>query len=142
MPDFNSDRDGHADHMWVVQKAWADYGTLGAEGGNQIATSSLDNPVVTGKGHLKPDEYGRFTTHDKALADEIRAQYPKDYVVTRVRASHPSDRGHKYVFTVPELPWKRDGGAKEIEEDGKAKDSSERHVHRDEQHGADSTPGE
>lgn len=119
MPDWNADRDGHKDHMWVVQKAWADYNTLGDKDGKQMTTPSLDNPVLTGKGALKPDEYGRFTTRDAGLAAEIRANYPKDYVVTRVQTNHPSDAGHRYVFTVPELPWKKEQPDEKKEEEAK-----------------------
>ncbi len=95
MPDFNPDREGHVKHKWLVQKA----NTFGP----------LNAPVMTSKGPLKTSKKGRFFVTDPTLAAEIRAQYPADYAVTRVRTPAPADRGHNYFFgQMPELPWKKE----------------------------------
>jgi len=92
-PDFNSDREGHRDHKYIVQKAWQ---------------GDLDKPILTSKGALKPTKKGRMFVKDEALANEIRTQYPKEYVVSRVSSPHPSDRGHKFFWgSWPQMPWKK-----------------------------------
>ena len=92
MPDFNSDREKHVDHTFVVQKAWP---------------NSPDS-VMTSKGELKGNGQGRFTVKDETLAREIQKAYPRDFAVTRMRTPKPADQGHRYHFGGwPEMPWKK-----------------------------------
>ena len=94
MPDWNPDREGHATHKWLVQKA--------------NLFGNLNDDVLTSKGALKTSQKGRFFVNDPALAAEIRSEYPKDYTVTRVRYPDPADKGHKYFHGLwPEMPWKK-----------------------------------
>ena len=48
---------------------------------------------------------GRFVVSDESVANEIRNKYPATTTVTRVTANHASDRGHKYFFSCPAMPW-------------------------------------
>jgi len=94
MPDWNSDREGHVEHKWVVQKAFA-----GDDIGDAIQTS---------KGELKPNDQGRMIIKDPALAHEIRMQNPRELTVSRMRYQKPADAGHRYHFGGwPEMPWKK-----------------------------------
>lgn len=92
MPDFNPDREGHHKHKFIVQKA---------------LPNDLEAPVKTSKGDLKPNDQGRMIIQDEALAREVQQHNPRELVVSRMNSDHPSDRGHNYFFTVPELPWKK-----------------------------------
>ena len=89
MPDFNADREGHRDHKWIVHKA-----VRGTQKG-----------VRVGEKDLMFDREGRFATSDEGLANTIRKAYPREVTVSRVTSNHPSDRGHKYFFTCPAMPW-------------------------------------
>jgi len=89
MPDFNPDREGHRDHKWIVHKA-----IRGTQKG-----------VRVGDKDLMFNREGRFSVTDEGLASDIRKNHPQAVTVTRVTASHPSDRGHKYFFTVSRIPW-------------------------------------
>lgn len=100
MPDYNPDREGHSGHKWIVQ--------------NALQSTPLES-VTTSKGELKFDAEGRCAVSDPALANEIRTQYPHEVAVTRVRHNHPSDRGHRYFFSMPEMPWKRKAREQEAE---------------------------
>ena len=54
---------------------------------------------------------GAFRVKDPGVAAEISAKYGGkngDVTVTKVKYPHISDRGHKYFFSVPELPWKKE----------------------------------
>ena len=53
---------------------------------------------------------GAFRVRDSGVADEIKAKYGNkgEVTVTRVKYPHISDRGHKYFFSVPELPWNKE----------------------------------
>jgi hypothetical protein len=93
MPDYNSDREGFVKHKWVVQKALREDNSDG---------------VITSKGKLKYDRYGRLMVNDPTLANEIRTEHPHDLAVTRMRYPDVADRGHRYHFgMLPEMPWKR-----------------------------------
>ena len=54
---------------------------------------------------------GMMRVKDRGLAMDIRNKYGagKQPGVTVTRVNYPSahDRGHKYFFSVPELPWRR-----------------------------------
>jgi len=88
-PDFNPDKENWRDHKWIVHKAMR-----GTQKG-----------VRVGERDLMFDREGRFATSDEGLASTIRKEYPREVTVSRVTSSHPSDRGHKYFFSVPRLPW-------------------------------------
>ena len=51
---------------------------------------------------------GRFSVKDEKVASEIRKKYPRAVTVSRVTDYHPSDRGHKYFFSVGKIPWHED----------------------------------
>ena len=92
MPDFNSDKERHVDHKFVVQSAWP----------------NSPKEIMTSKGLLKANEQGRMMIKDEALAREIQREHPTDLAVTRMRVPKPSDAGHRYHFgQLPEMPWKR-----------------------------------
>ena len=44
---------------------------------------------------------------DEATAAEVEEKYPFEVMVNPIEITHPSDQGHKFTFTVPELPWKK-----------------------------------
>lgn len=50
-----------------------------------------------------------FEVRDPGLAAEIEARYGPKATGDVVVARHPVNRepGHRYTFTVPEMPWKR-----------------------------------
>jgi hypothetical protein len=54
---------------------------------------------------------GMMRVKDRGLAFAIRDKYGKgrapDVTVTRVKYPDAHDRGHRYFFTVPEMPWKK-----------------------------------
>ena len=57
---------------------------------------------------------GAFRVRDSGVADEIRAKYSAkkgEVTVTRVKYPHIADRGHKYFFAVPAMPWHKDEDA-------------------------------
>ena len=91
MPDYNPDREGHRDHKWIVHKAIKD-------------NPQFDGVEAAGK-DMKFNHEGRFAINDAKVAAEIRQKYPRAATVTRVSAYHASDRGHKYFFSVPAMPW-------------------------------------
>ena len=92
MPDYNSDRERHVDHKFVVQSAWP----------------NSPKEIMTSKGLLKANEQGRMMIKDESLAREIQREHPTDLAVTRMRMPKPADRGHRYFFgALPEMPWKK-----------------------------------
>lgn len=46
-----------------------------------------------------------FRTDDEGLAREIQAKYGRDVVVDKIKMPDVHDRGHKYFFTNPGMPW-------------------------------------
>jgi len=100
MPDYNPDKERHVDHKFIVQKAY----TFGEETKKGIWHDDK---------YYKFDKYGRFSLKNETVAREIQTRFPKECTVTRMRYPHISDRGHKYHFSVPELPWKRGKDATE-----------------------------
>ena len=92
MPDYNPDKEAHRDHKWIVHNARR----TGRKG------------VRLGDKDLMFNREGRFATSDEGLASSIRKEYPRDLTVTRVSAYHASDRGHKYFFSCPSMPWHKE----------------------------------
>ena len=91
-PDYNSDKEKHVDHKFIVQTAWP----------------GVANKVKTSKGELEMSEKGRMIIKDEVLAREIQKEHPRDLAVTRMRMPKPADQGHKYFFgSLPAMPWKR-----------------------------------
>jgi hypothetical protein len=100
MPDWNADKESHRNHKWVVHKA-----IRGTQKG-----------VRVGDKDLMFNKEGRFVVGDEGLAADIRKNYPQEVTVSRVTASHASDRGHKYFFSCPAMPWHK-GEEKQNEQD-------------------------
>jgi hypothetical protein len=92
MPDYNADKEAHRDHKWIVHKAIK---------GNQKGVRVGDKDLMFNK-------EGRFVVGDEGLAADIRKNYPQEVTVSRVTASHPSDRGHKYFFGGLAMPWHKE----------------------------------
>ena len=92
MPDYNADKEAHRDHKWIVHKA-----IRGTQKG-----------VRVGNRDLMFNRDGRFVTSDEGLASSIRKEHPQAVTVSRVTANHASDRGHKYFFTCPAMPWHKE----------------------------------
>jgi hypothetical protein len=90
MPDFNPDKEAHRDHRWIVHKSSLGKHLTG------VNAAERDMPF---------NHEGRFSVSDEAVAAEIRMKYPRAVTVSRVSKYHPSDRGHIYHFSVPEMPW-------------------------------------
>ncbi len=90
MPDFNPDREGHVKHKWIVHNATQNRNFKGVKAG--------------GKDMLFNKE-GRFLINDEVVANEIRNEHPRDVTVTRMRYPDVADRGHKYFFSCPKMPW-------------------------------------
>ena len=114
-PDYNSDKEKHVDHKFVVQTAWP----------------GVANKVKTSKGELEMSDKGRMIIKDEALAREIQKEHPTDLAVTRMRMPKPADVGHRYFFgSLPAMPWKRqsqevtDGSDKRIENSDDTRNSS------------------
>ena len=91
MPDWNPDKEAHRDHKWIVHNATRN--DLTVEAANQAMPFNKE---------------GRFSVNDESVAAEIRKEYPTEVTVSRVTASHPSDRGHTYHFVCPAMPWHKD----------------------------------
>ena len=90
VPDYNPDREGWHKTKWTVTKA----------------TRNPELNAVEIDGKVMPfDKEFRFSVGDPGLAAAIREKYRWDVAVTRYNANSPADRGHRYIFTVPELPW-------------------------------------
>jgi hypothetical protein len=47
-------------------------------------------------------------TDSEHVAAEVDEKYGRDVMITPIEIEHPSDKGHRYMFTVPELPWKKE----------------------------------
>jgi len=101
MPDFNPDKEAHAEHKFVVQNA---------------TRRPMEN--VPNFPDLKFNNQGRLRLTDEGQAREIQ-QMTKDVTVTRLRHPSRSDRGHVYFFgQFPGLPWaKYDELGRRIDED-------------------------
>ncbi len=100
--DYNSDREGHVKHEYVVINA------------EEKPKAGLK---VEGKQYTFNDQGYFKIPGDPALAQDIRQQVGKSATVTRVRKPDAADSGHKYHFgQMPEMPWKRKNtDEKEIE---------------------------
>ncbi len=93
MPDFNSDREGHIQHKWIVHNATQNRNFKGVKAGDKDMLFNHE---------------GRFLISDPVIADEIRKEHPRDVTVTRMRYPHVADRGHTYFFSVGKIPWHKD----------------------------------
>jgi hypothetical protein len=95
MPDWNNDREGHAEHKFIVQNA-----------------SQLErHKFPPGSPNIKFDRWGRAVVMDEGLAREIQRENPKEIAVTRMRMPGHADRGHRYFFgQLPAMPWKKEEG--------------------------------
>jgi hypothetical protein len=93
MPDYNPDKEAHRDHGWIVHKATRDKSFKG---------------VTAAEKKMPFNKEGRFMVNDPAVAAEIRKNFPKNVTVTRVNKYHPADRGHRYHFVCPAMPWHKD----------------------------------
>ena len=94
MPDYNPDREGHRAHKFIVQKA---------------LRRDMRKGINYGEKKFNFNKEGRFVLTDEKVAREVQKMHPRDLAVTRVNTFHPSDRGHRYFFSVPEMPWKKQG---------------------------------
>jgi hypothetical protein len=93
MPDYNPDKEAHRDHKWIVHNA----------------TRNRDfKRVQAAERDMAFDREGRFSVADESVAAEIRERYPREVTVSRVSNYHPADRGHKYFFTCPAMPWHKE----------------------------------
>ena len=89
MTDYNPDREGHVKHKFYVRNA----------------TKQKFDKLTAGGKEMKFNREGRLLINDETLAREIQAEYPDKLAVTRMR--YP-EVGHSYIFTVPQMPWKKD----------------------------------
>ena len=94
MPDWNPDREAYRDHKWIVHQS--------SHG------KHLKGVRAAGK-DMRFNRERRFSIKDEAVAAEIRKKYPRTVTVSRVSDYHPSDRGHKYFFSCPKMPWHEEG---------------------------------
>lgn len=75
------------------------------------ADPNLPNTLEVNGKEYKFRPNGMMRVKDRGEAFAIREKYGRgrmpQVTTTRVNVPHPSDRGHKYFFAVPEMPWKR-----------------------------------
>ncbi len=64
------------------------------------------NAIDTSQGRLTPDDSGFFTVKDPSLAAEIREREPWSIVKEYDRPPGGNQSG-RVIWTVPEMPWKR-----------------------------------
>ena len=88
--DYNPDRERHRDHKWIIHKA---------------NTQPDFNGVYAGDKNMPFNHEGRFSIKDEGVAQEIRQEYGRAVTVTRVNNTSAADRGHRYFFSTPALPW-------------------------------------
>ena len=128
--DYNPDREGWTGHKYIVQRVWQGPDTA---------------QVDIGDRRMKWNKQGRMLVNDPAVANAIRQKYGNDVTVTRMRYPDAHDRGHRYIFTMPEMPWKRSNGNGE---DADEKEGAEGQAHDEWAHdvrrrdGADDGQGE
>src|SRR3989304_7807524 len=100
-------------------------GTVGkvtrAKMGEGVKATTKDFIGIGGEGRfMKFGSSGAFTTRDPGLARSIDKKYGRrggtgEVVVVEVDDERQFERGHRYVFTMPEMPWKRKGPAEKPE---------------------------
>ena len=90
MPDWNPDKENWVNHKWIVHNATQNRNFKGVKAGDKDMLFNHE---------------GRFLISDETVANEIRQEHPRDVTVTRMRYPGASDRGHKYFFSCPEMPW-------------------------------------
>ncbi len=72
------------------------------------ATKRPMNGVEVGGMRMKFGREGWLRVKDPGVANAIREKYGNTVTVTGVRAPDVHDRGHKFHFSVPELPWHKE----------------------------------
>ena len=89
--DYNPDREGHAEHKYIVINA----------------TTQPRKYIEAGGRKLRLSKEGWCKVKDPAIANEIRQKYGGDVTVSRVRSPGVHERGiHNYFFAMPKgLPW-------------------------------------
>ena len=86
-----------------------------------VKATTKDVIGIGGEGRfMKFGSSGAFTTRDPGLARSIDKKYGRrggtgEVVVVEVDDERQFERGHRYVFTMPERPWKRKGPAEKPE---------------------------
>jgi hypothetical protein len=91
--DYNSDREGHVPHKYIVVNA----------------TKNKKKYIEAGGKQLNFSKEGFLSIKDPVVANEIRQRYGGDVTVSRVRSQGTHERGiHNYFFAMPKgLPWKK-----------------------------------
>lgn len=83
-----------------------------------VRTTSRKLPGIQAGGRFL--QFGKktnaFEVNDPGLAREIEQANPHDVIVTPHH--YNSEPGHRYFFTVPEMPWKRKKDENENKPDG------------------------
>ena len=89
--DYNPDREGHAEHKYIVINA----------------TKQPKKYIEAGGRKLKLSKEGWCSVKDPVIANEIRQNYGSEVTVSRVRSPGVHERGiHNYFFAFPKgLPW-------------------------------------
>ncbi len=64
------------------------------------------DPIDTTRGHLTGDETNMFTVKSPELAAEIREKEPWN-IVREMELPPGGNQAARMVWTVPEMPWKR-----------------------------------
>ena len=81
------------------------------------ANQGVDHVELDGKRYdFKQGNGMMFRVKDRGLAMAIAQKYPKQVLAQRVNYPSPADRGHRYTFAVPELPWHKKGKADATQE--------------------------
>jgi hypothetical protein len=80
----------------------------------KATTRKLPDISLDGKKMAFGDRAGAFEVSDPGLAREIDAAYgpkgrdmPGQVVVCPLNGTRGREAGHRYTFSVPELPWKK-----------------------------------
>lgn len=106
-PDYDPAQDRHAGRKWMIMPA------------HDPKMRSLE---LDGK-QYKFNKSGHMMIKDQKVARALQQKYPLDIAVGGVRSPHVADRGHKYFFTSPGMPWHKygpDGKRIKEEEDVKS----------------------
>ena len=88
--DYNSDKEGHVDHGWIV---------VNAEKGME------KEPIRLGDREFKFGRDGAFTVKDGGLANEIRKTVGTRATVSRYRRPENGKVHHYFFGQMPAMPW-------------------------------------